>query len=345
MKLFQFIDRYKPLLRTKLEDYFSRRRAEPLDLAFYTDSLDRLETLAVSGKLLRGILILLIYSFSKDISDDDPVFHAAAAMECVQTALLIHDDIIDNDDIRRGMPSTHASYRQTAQEKGYDTPEIYGKNLAICAGDIALFLAFDLLSQSTSSARTLAEIVSLFARETQVVAVGEMLDVDLAYRKKEPSSQEIFEMYIYKTARYSFSLPFAAGAVLSSSSEETKTALHVLGKNIGVLFQMRDDWLGLYGNESQTGKPVGSDIRENKKTVYRSMLYEKLTPDERRGIDSLDGPEFLRLIQERDVESRIADVKHCYERESYDLIEKLPYTNDQKELLREIVHFVIHRDH
>ncbi|MCX7997300.1 MAG: polyprenyl synthetase family protein [Patescibacteria group bacterium] len=345
MQLQEFIDIHRPIIHRTLKGYLESRIAEPPATRFSSDSLERLQPLILSGKLLRGVMIVMLASFYSEIKPDSGVYKAAAAMECIQTALLVHDDIIDNDETRRGMKSTYASYRDTAEEYGYRQAEAYGKSMAICAGDIAIFLAFDLLSQSATSPEHVARIVGLFARETQIVAAGEMLDIDLAARISEPEVEEIFEMYIYKTARYSFSLPFAAGAVLGGADDRTVEELITLGKNIGVLFQMQDDWLGLYGNESQTGKPVGSDFREHKKTVYRAMLVNTLNKEERARLDSMHIDEFLRLLSERNVEKKISEIRHCYEQESFDIISRLAYSDKQKDMLREIVHYVVHRNH
>lgn len=339
-----FVQQNKPRLQDAIRDYIAQRKPDRPEARLYQDSLDRLCEMTVSGKMLRGLFVMMIASFhNKELMHDPRLMHVAAAMEFMQTALLIHDDIIDNDRMRRGMKTIFVQYAEVAADENIPDAEHYGKSLAICAGDIAIFLAFELLSCNANSPE-LNRLVSKMAREIHLVAVGEMMDVDMASRSGEPTISDIMKMYIYKTSRYSFSLPFALGATFAGADTDHIAALEKLGENIGVLFQIQDDWLGLYGDEKTTGKPVGSDLREKKKTLYRSTLYKHLSEPERQRLETMPEVEVLKLFDNHRIEKTIDEVKHCYRQESLDIIDTLPYNDHQNDVLREIVTLVMQRN-
>ena len=343
MKLNDFIAEYKPVLQTSLENYLNGRAKEYEHVPFYKDTLDRLYLFSTSGKMLRGLLILLIYSFFEKLTHDSKAFSAAAAMELIQSALLVHDDIIDNDEMRRGKKTIYSQYADYGKEKNYPQSNLFGRNVGICVGDIAIFLAFDLLSCSSDKVEISASIIRLFARETHLVAIGEMIDVDMASNQTEPTVAQIIEMYRYKTARYSFLLPFAAGAQLGGATPEFIAKLGELGESTGILFQIQDDWLGLYGTEGEIGKPVGSDLREKKKTIYRSLLIEAASEEERKIIDLLSVEETLGFLKRYEIENKVNEYKIKYETKSIEIINTFPFSEDQKRVLLEVVDLIIKR--
>lgn len=343
MKLIDFIAEYKPVLVEHIRKYIEERKNEHSDVSFFSDSLDRLYPFTTSGKMLRGLFILLIYSFFTKLEPNSKVINAAAAMELIQSALLIHDDIIDNDRIRRGNKTIFAQYSDYGEKKKYHNFDLYGRNQGVCVGDISIFLAFDLLSSCSDDLRTLSRVSSLFAKENHLVVIGEMIDINMAADSKEPSVEKILEMYKYKTARYSFALPFEAGACLGNADDSTYSLLAKLGETTGILFQIQDDWLGIYGSEAEIGKPVGSDLRERKKTIYRALLFESLPYNKKNEIDSLPPEEILKLMEKYNTEQKVQEHKNIYEKESNDIISRLPFTSAQKKVLLDIVELITKR--
>lgn len=343
MNIAQFIDENKAPLKKFIDEYLNRRIVENKDVQFFEDTLNRLFHFSTSGKMLRGLFILLIYSFYKPLSKDSKASYAAAAIELIQSSLLIHDDIIDNDELRRGNRTIFAQYKDFGTENNYPEADAYGRSQGICTGDIAIFTAFDLITKCSNDYKEIATLTSLFAKETHLVAIGEMIDVDMAANPVEPTVKRVLEMYKFKTARYSFSMPFAAGAILGGADIKSQTLLAKLGENAGILFQIHDDWLGLYGTEEQIGKPVGSDIRENKKTIYRALLQEALPDAEKNKINSQSITEVLALLKRYSIEEEAKRYKDCYENESKDIINELPFTQAQKDVLLEVVELVTQR--
>ena len=243
------------------------------------DSDDVLRTLinfTVRGKMLRGRLIRLGHDLFSDKACPDAVA-AGAAVEMLQSALLIHDDIMDNDEIRRGEPSIYSMYAGilgSARAAGPDAADA-GKALAICAGDIAFFAAVEMLQSMTAAPEISAEIISLCAREMIYVGMGQMQDVYSVFVPESMTAEKIFELYRIKTGRYTFSLPLMIGARLAGADSGSMELLSDIGEGLGIVFQIKDDELGLFSSSDITGKPVGSDIRQGKVTLFISRLMEK----------------------------------------------------------------------
>ena len=252
---------------------------------------------ATSGKMLRAALVFLGYealtseNSRAPVGDDgNSVLDTAAAIELLQAGLLVHDDIMDKDEIRRGKPTLHIALEERLRELNRASlPSIrdypskispifdgrIGESLAICAGDIYYFIAFKLLAKSLP-ARS-----QLFPLEMIKVCLAQMQDVQSGNAADFPSIYEALKMYTYKTARYTIALPLMAGAALAGADENSLNILENFGEKVGALFQLQDDSLGLFADSAQLGKPIGSDIREGKKTPHMVLLLPLLNAKER----------------------------------------------------------------
>ncbi len=239
------------------------------------EACGKLGEFASRGKMIRGALVSYASGLG-GMSGDAPVA-VGMAMELFQSALLVHDDIMDRDAQRRGRPSVHFQYAEEARGAGLREPDHLGNSLGICAGDIAFFLAFEVLGELGVDPAIRARLVSLFSRELALVGVAQMMDMAAAASSSEKSVEEILRLYLYKTGRYTFSLPLVAGGILGGLAEERVSELDRVGEHLGMLFQIKDDEIGLFGDPADTGKPVGSDIREGKKTIFHAFLL-RLSP-------------------------------------------------------------------
>ncbi len=210
-------------------------------------------------------------------------------MELFQSGLLIHDDIMDRDALRRGMPSIFQQYADAAARERSADPPRTGEALGICAGDVSYFLAFELLTRIAAGPGVLREVLALCARELSAVGIAQMQDVSWGSADQGGTDEEILRMYTWKTGRYSFSLPLVAGALIGGATAELCGALEKLGECLGILFQIHDDELGLFGSERELGKPVGSDVREGKKTLFHARLMAAASPEERKRLAGIFG--------------------------------------------------------
>ena len=257
--------------------------------SFGTDICTRLYDFSASGKMLRGGLVCLGYDIFTErtilndnfASDRDEVIRIGGAVELMQSALLIHDDIMDRDTLRRGAPTIHRQYADFLMQRGelsgsrngkHNAAAHTGEAMGICAGDIAFFLAFSILSSLELKRQVHKRILKLFSREITLVGVAQMEDVFLSQSEKAGTEEAILNLYRYKTGRYTFSMPLVAGALISGCDKEEAGLLEQLGERLGVIFQIKDDELGLFGNEDEAGKPIGSDVREGKKTIIYYLL-------------------------------------------------------------------------
>jgi geranylgeranyl diphosphate synthase type I len=272
-------------LDEKTKDLASVNRMGP-------DAAVRLIEFSLRGKMIRGSLVHLGWSIAQTDgrrAPEESVATVGAAMELFHSGLLIHDDIMDRDLVRRGQPSLFQQYTDMAARERQADPEHVGQALGICAGDVACFMAFELLARAPAPAPTLCGILGLCARELSAVGIAQMQDVAWGASKAGVEVDDILSMYIHKTGRYSFSLPLLAGALIAGAPEELQRTLAEYGESVGVLFQIRDDELGLFGDEQELGKPEGSDVREGKKTLIFSTLMASAGPEERRHLDGIFG--------------------------------------------------------
>ena len=263
-----YFDPLRERISDALRQFFREKRDElarvnPLG----RDAAERLVEFTLRGKMIRGCLVHLGWSIggAGTVAPDAEaasVVAAGAAMELFQSGLLVHDDIMDRDVVRRGLPSIFQQYAQMAGRDGHADPAHVGQAQGICAGDVACFMAFELLSRVRAPA--LGEVLALCARELSAVGIAQMQDVAWGASKDGVKVDDILTMYRYKTGRYSFALPLAAGALIAGAAPDVREKLETCGESLGLLFQIRDDDLGLFGDEKELGKPVGSDIREGK---------------------------------------------------------------------------------
>jgi len=264
--------------------------------------------------------------------DPDSVLPAAAAAELMQAALLVHDDIMDHDPVRRGGLSVHEQFVEKGRRERIIRPDRFGDGMGICTGDIAFFLTFELLSELMAPAERIRELVSLWARELSRVALAQMQDMYLGGGGGPLSERDILDLYKSKTARYSFSLPLMTGAHLAGAGSECIERLEECGETLGLLFQLRDDDLGLFGSQEKLGKPVGSDIRENKKTLHYLYLFECVEDSDRKRLRRLFGaadlsPDDVRgildLLESSGARRRVMDRMEGLSRDARRMIEGL----------------------
>lgn len=324
---------------------------------FAADAFDRLVPFITGGKMLRGGLVLFGFGMSGKKSTPDAV-RLAAGVELIHSALVIHDDIMDQDKLRRGQPTISAQYARLAKTKKLALTQHTGESLALCAGDLGFFIATKLLTEVKFSNRTRG-VISLVGDIISEVCVAQMQDVwwgsapPRAVAGLGPSVYEILSMYKYKTGRYTFSLPLIMGATAGGAAAITLRQLEKLGEYLGIMFQIKDDEIGIFGNEKITGKPVGSDIKENKKTIWQVLLWKQAGPSERRKLKNIFGSERIlkkdigyvrRLIKTRGVSSQVTKYMDSYARRARQLIENMKIAPAYEKILLELIDYNLNRE-
>jgi geranylgeranyl diphosphate synthase type I len=245
------------------------------------------------GKRLRPALVALGLEASKARADLAIAVEAGAALELLHTYLLIHDDWMDDDAVRRGGPTVHVLLTRHFRN------ERLGHASAILAGDYALALATELVSKLRAPDDRLRRVFACFAEMHEHAVLGQELDISATSPGPEAA-------YALKTASYSVRGPLRVGALLAGARPGTLRALDAFAAPVGVAFQLRDDLLGAFGDPRDTGKPLGGDLTSGKRTPLvlhalehargrdRSALLRVLgkrhakTGDVRRALDMLE---------------------------------------------------------
>lgn len=338
---------YGPLLRTEIQSFITQKESEASPSnSWQADFLGRLLPFATAGKLLRGSLVWFSYQTFAGRPPDQPTIKAAMALELVHSALLIHDDVMDNDDFRRGKPSLHYQYRTLGKQTGLADPDRFGANMAICGADMCLFMALGLLAETPQP------VNKLFTDRLTEVCDGQMQDIYSQARPDTPSKSAIYSLMKAKTASYTLSLPLSAGAALAEQLTTTINKLQRIGDVAGMIFQIRDDELGVMGNTAKTGKPVGADIREGKKTLIYYYLMKKCSTSERQmlkpilGNPDITGSDITavqKLIKQRRIPQLLNAEVRRLESRAFTILETLELPRQDKAELKSLITFCAKR--
>jgi geranylgeranyl diphosphate synthase, type I len=239
------------------------------------------------GKRLRPALLVAAYRGVAPDASPTAAIRAGAAFELLQTYLLIHDDWMDKDEVRRGGAAVHVVL---AQHHG---SRHAGDAAAVLAGDFASALALETLSMLDAPADRITRCVALFAQIQQDVTRGQQIDL-----AAHPHNIEV--MHDLKSGSYSVRGPVMIGAALAGANLQLVLSLERFAKPLGIAFQLRDDLIGVFGDPDETGKPSGSDIRSGKHTALVAEALARANPGDQRTLKSTIGH---RTATARDVRS------------------------------------------
>ncbi|MFA7323339.1 MAG: polyprenyl synthetase family protein [Candidatus Nanopelagicales bacterium] len=209
------------------------------------------------------------------------VLEASSSLEFLQACALIHDDVMDGSDTRRGLPAVHRRFESLHHDEHWvGTGVMFGIGSAILLGDLCLswadqmFLMTALPPASLSRAKTVFDVM-----RTELMA-GQYLDL-LEQARSNTSIDRARTVVRYKSAKYTIERPLHLGAALAGASDAVVSAYTDFGLALGEAFQLRDDLLGVFGDPAQTGKPAGDDLREGKRTVLVALAFERATGAQR----------------------------------------------------------------
>ncbi len=285
--------------------------------------------LTVGGKRVRPVSVLLANELFGELHED--AFHAAMAVELFHNFSLIHDDILDNAPIRRGVQTVHSKF---------------GRDAALLAGDVMLVAAYEKLSKA--SAEFLPRLLQLFNSTSRKVCEGQQLDMDLE-KISEVSMESYLEMITGKTSVL-LACSLQMGAIVGGAGIGNQEHLYEFGKNLGIAFQIQDDYLDAYGDPEKFGKQVGGDIISNKKTFLwihavsassetnRSKLNELMqsnTPDKVKQV--------LEVYNDCNVDSWARTLKEKYFDKAMMHLDEVAVLKSRKARLEELASFLIQR--
>ncbi len=302
------------------------------------------------GKRIRSILIIMAYK-SLGGKNENTIIDIAVSAELMQSFLLIHDDIIDDDDLRRGGPTFHRIYAE--KYKGCDNPKNFGESMAIIAGDLLASFGNEIISKSAFDEEKKLKLLQKFNKIVKLTGYGEIIDI-LSGLKTNVTEQDILKMHRLKTAIYTIEGPLHMGAIAAGASDEQLKTLTNYAIPLGQAFQIKDDILGMFGSEVKLGKPADSDIKEGKKTLLIIKAIENSSDENKKFIRHCLGKKEITsegLSKLREILKKSGALDYSKElseklvNKAKDAIKNSDFEKQGKDFLLEIADYIIKRDY
>ncbi len=279
---------FRDRLDRRLAAWLDAKRAEAVaagspETLELIDGVGRLAT--QGGKRLRPAFVYYTYRACGG-SAEEAVLPLALATELLHTYLLIHDDIMDHAEVRRGLTTAHALFRDAHRTHGlHGDPADFGRSVAILLGDLAQSWAVEL---AIGAAADSPELARCFAAMCQEVIGGQYLELLVAQRRAA-SEEELLRILRLKSGRYTAERPIQLGALLAGAAPQVLAGLSRYGTAVGEAFQLQDDLLGVFGDPGTVGKPVDTDLREGKFTFLIHHALAQASTDQRRVLEAALG--------------------------------------------------------
>ncbi|HWG93526.1 MAG TPA: polyprenyl synthetase family protein [Mycobacteriales bacterium] len=238
---------------------------------------DALGDLVAGGKRLRPAFCYWGFRGAGGV-DSDAVVVAAASLELFQACAIVHDDVMDDSDTRRGLPAVHRRFAALHRTEGWlGDPEAFGTGAAILLGDLCLAWSDQMLAECGMPLDRLQAACKVYDEMRAELMGGQYLDL-LEQARGGGSVERALRVARFKSAKYTIERPLHLGAALAGADQEVLTGYSGYGLPLGEAFQLRDDVLGVFGDPAETGKPAGDDLREGKRTALVAMALETATP-------------------------------------------------------------------
>lgn len=315
-------------LVTKFADHFAVRHFPEQPASLYEPNE---YFLSWGGKRIRPVMCLMGNELFDEIHADS--WELATAIELFHNFTLIHDDIMDEAPLRRGMETVHMKY---------------GLSTALLAGDVMLIKAYDYLNKIQP--QYLHRIIHLFNKTAREVCEGQQMDMDF-----EQSSSVSLDDYIHMISLKTSVLLAASlemGAIIGGASEGNCKHLYEFGKNLGIAFQVQDDYLDAFGDPEKFGKDVGGDIRQNKKTFLMLHALEVANQEQRNRLLQLmqlnpqdKVEQVLQIFRDCNIDEWAKELKDKYLQTALQHLDAIAVRSVRKEPLQELANFLIQREY
>ena len=338
----------------ELEVFLSRegaylREISP-DLTIVCNSLTSF--LLERGKRLRPLFAYAGF-IAAGGSAEKSTIKAIASLELLQACALIHDDLMDASDTRRGKPSIHRHFESIhVQDQLEGFAPQYGLSAAVLLGDLALVWSDQMLNSAGLMHEQYARTISYYNEMRVELMAGQFLDIH-EQTQKSSSVDRSMKIARYKSGKYTIERPLHLGAAIANPIEQLRIdALSKYGLPLGEAFQLRDDLLGVYGDVSVTGKPAGDDLREGKKTVLIALSRETQTPSQSQSFDKYFGSPELdsegitclqQIILDTGAKDKLEKMIEELAETSLAAINSPHFSEEGQQLLRELAHIATKR--
>lgn len=314
-------------LQKSFEVYFNHRHF-PVSPSTLYDPLE--EFLSNSGKRIRPILCLMGNELFGDIHED--AYHIAAAVELFHNFSLVHDDIMDKAPLRRGKPTVHS---------------VHGEPTALLGGDVMMVVAYDYINKINS--KYIKDVLRLFNKTAKEVCEGQQLDMDFE-TADTVSMDDYIEMIEQKTSVL-LAASLQLGAIVGGASENNQDHIYEFGRNLGIAFQIQDDYLDAFGDPEKFGKQVGGDIKSNKKTFLMIHALETAKGDLLLKLNNAiaNNPEdkvdqVLSVFKECGIDEWATKLKESYLDKALKSLEDIAVMKNRKDPLHALANYLIVRD-
>jgi geranylgeranyl diphosphate synthase, type I len=284
-------EEFRAQVQACIDDFILEQRVRLAPLGADADRLLEQARISVSGgKRFRAAFCWWGHrAVSPAPVDERALIRACAALEVLHASALVHDDLMDASDTRRGGPATHLVFERQHRALGWQgSPAQYGAAGAILLGDLLLSWADELLRRCDFLPAHVTAAMNLYDLCRSEVIVGQFLDVSVQARAAA-DVETAMTVLRYKSAKYSIERPLHIGAALAGASHATISELSAFGLPLGEAFQLRDDLLGVFGDPETTGKPAGDDLVEGKRTVLVALALDAASPEDAFVLDSALG--------------------------------------------------------
>jgi len=286
--------------------------------------------LGLGGKRVRPVMCLMGNELFDEIHTD--AWQVATAIELFHNFTLIHDDIMDKAPLRRGKPTVHA---------------LHGEATALLAGDVVLVVAYEELNKIDS--RFMKPIIALFNKTAKEVCEGQQLDMDFE-RFHDLQMDSYLHMISLKTSVL-LAASLRMGSILGGAGEGNQEHLYEFGRNLGIAFQIQDDYLDAFGDPEKFGKQVGGDIKSNKKTFLMIHALQSGSEQRRKELNQLmqENPsdkveKVLTIFKETGIEQWAMELKDQYLSVAFQNLEDIAVLSSRKQPLTRLAHYLVQRE-
>lgn len=314
-------------LQNSFETYFNHRHF-PFSPKTLYNPLE--EFLKNSGKRIRPVLCLMGNELFGEINDD--AYHLAAAVELFHNFSLVHDDIMDKAPLRRGKPTVHA---------------VHGESTALLGGDVMMVVAYDYINKI--NAKYIKDVIRLFNQTAKEVCEGQQLDMD--FEKLDLVSMEDYLHMISQKTSVLLAASLQMGAIVGGASDNNQKHIYSFGKNLGIAFQIQDDYLDAFGDPEKFGKQVGGDIKSNKKTFLMIHALATASENELAMLNKLmsENPvdkveKVLEIFKSCGIDRWAKELKESYLHKALSDLDEIAVSKIRKEPLMQLANYLISRE-
>ena len=287
--------------------------------------------MSIPGKRLRPVLLMASAEMFGATAQE--AVSAAAAVEWYHNSTLVHDDIMDEADIRRGIPTVH---------------KVYGLNTAINTGDVMIIKAYEMLGRL--SCEQAKKSIAIFSKAAAEIIEGQTMDLDFETRS-DVSETEYLKMIEFKTSVL-LAAALEMGAAIGGASEEDAQSVYEFGRSLGISFQIKDDWLDTFGEADKIGKKVGGDIARNKRTLLYLRAINKANTEQKQKLVALGSEtdtelkikETLSVFDELNIKQDVENTAAKYFTQSLAHLDSINIPEDRKHILRDLAYRIYNRD-